>query len=81
MISGFWDDLNCAASKMIASLKMLDERDIVEDMDWVMRRSTDALSIKRGQWVVRRDMTENLKVCLLSREWGCVGCVHHVSPY
>ncbi|TID18943.1 Geranylgeranyl pyrophosphate synthase [Venturia nashicola] len=59
-ISGFWDDLNYAAYKMIGSLKMLEEQDIVGDMEWVVRRSSDTLSVRRGQWVVRRDMTGNL---------------------
>ncbi|TLD29623.1 Geranylgeranyl pyrophosphate synthase [Venturia nashicola] len=65
-ISGFWDDLNYAAYKMIGSLKMLEEQDIVGDMEWVVRRSSDTLSVRRGQWVVRRDMTGNLNRCLLS---------------
>lgn len=80
-ISGFWDDLNYAAHKMITSLKMLDEQEIFGDLDWVLRTSSDTLRIKRGRWVVRRNATKNLKVCLLSRGWGCIGCVHHASPY
>lgn len=79
--SGFWDDHNYAAKKMIASLKMLDEQDIVEDMEWVLQQSSKTLIVKRGHWIVRRDRTKRLKGCLLSCGWGCVGCVHHASPY
>ncbi|RDI88105.1 Geranylgeranyl pyrophosphate synthase [Venturia inaequalis] len=46
-ISGFWDDLNYAAHKMITSLKMLDEQEIFGDLDWVLRTSSDTLRIKQ----------------------------------
>lgn len=80
---GFWDDRNHEAMKLVASLKMLYEQDIVMDLEWVEYTLSDTLKEKRGQWVVRRDVTNDLVGCILGGEYDdvCTGCAHHVSPY